>query len=174
MWINSFAGRNTILDGLMIATSEAGVPLIVAIVVAQWWSRVERMHVRHVCVAAGLSFLIGLGLNQIVLLFVHRVRPYDAGLSHLILSRSADWSFPSDHATASIAVVAAFFLHGLRRRAMMFAIVALLICWSRVFVGTHYVTDVLGGGLTGIASAVLVWLFYREESRLDRFVTNIL
>ena len=58
--------------------------------------------------------------------------------------------------------------------AAVFAFAAFLICWSRVFTGTHYVTDVLGGGLTGIASAVLVRVSYREGSRLDRFVTNIL
>lgn len=158
----------------MVAVSEAGVLLLVALVILQWWSRVEREHVRHACVAAGLSFLAGLGLNQVILLFVHRIRPYDAGITHLILVPSADWSFPSDHATASVAIAAAFLVHGLRRRAVLFALAALLICWSRVFTGTHYATDVLGGGLTGIASALVVRLSYREGSRLDRFVTNIL
>jgi len=94
----------------MIVATNVGVPLLVALVVGQWWSRIDRTHVRHTCIAAGLSFLIGLGLNQIILLFVHRVRPYDAGVSHLIISKSPDWSFPSDHATASIAIVATFAL----------------------------------------------------------------
>jgi hypothetical protein len=44
-------------------------------------------------VVAGLAFIIGLGLNQIILLFVHRIRPYDAGVSHLIVSWSGDWPF---------------------------------------------------------------------------------
>jgi undecaprenyl-diphosphatase len=51
---------------------------------------------------------------------------------------------------------------------------ALLICWSRIFVGTHYLADVLGGSLTAVAAAMLVWVFYREGSRLDRFATGIL
>src|SRR5260221_4770867 len=117
-WINSLAGSNVLLDSDMIAVTNVGVPLLVALVVAQWWSKIERTHVRHTCIAAGLSFLIGLGLNQIILLFVHRVRPYDAGISHLIISKSTDWSFPSDHTTASIAVVATFALHGLARRTL--------------------------------------------------------
>src|SRR5260370_42393664 len=104
--INSVVGTNALLDAVMIAASKFGVPLLVALVVAQWWSKIDRTHVRHTCIAAGLSFLIGLGLNQIILLFVHRVRPYDAGVSHLIISKSLDWSFPCDHATASIALVA--------------------------------------------------------------------
>ena len=145
-----------------------------ALVLLQWWSRVDRVHVRHVCVASGLSFLFGLGLNQVVLLVVHRVRPYDFGVSHVIVSKSADWSFPSDHATAAIAVVAAFYLEGLKRRAAVFAGLALFICWSRVFVGTHYATDVLGGALTDVLAAIGVRLMYREGTPLDRFVTSIL
>src|SRR5260221_5594830 len=173
-WINSFAGRNVALDSIMIMATKVGVPLLVALVVAQWWSKTDRVHVRHTCIAAGLSFLIGLGVNQMVLLFVQRVRPYDAGISHLIISKSADWSFPSDHATASIAVVATFALHRLPTRALLLGLLAFLICWSRIFVGTHYLGDVLGGGVTGMVAAVLVGLIYREGSRLDRFVTGIL
>ena len=84
-WINSFAGSNVALDSIMIMATKVGLPLLVALVVAQWWSKTDRVHVRHTCIAAGLSFLIGLGVNQIVLLFVQRVRPYDAGVSHLIM-----------------------------------------------------------------------------------------
>jgi len=173
-WINSLAGSNALLDFVMIMATKAGVPLLVALVVAQWWSKIDRMHIRHICIAAGLSFLLGLGLNQIILLFVHRVRPYDAGVSHLIIAGSPDWSFPSDHATASIAIVAAFALHGFPRRTLLFGLLALLIFWSRIFVGTHYLTDVLGGTFTGVCAAILVRAFYREGSRLDRFVTGIL
>src|SRR5260370_4438937 len=173
-WINSLAGSNVLLDSAMIMVSDVGVPLLVALVVAQWWTKIDRTHVRHICVAAGLSFLIGLGLNQIILLFVHRLRPYDAGVSHLIISKSAAWPFPSDHATASIAIVAAFALHGLPRHTLVLGLLAVLICWSRIFVGTHYLTDVLGGSLTGAIAAMLGWVLYRDGSRLDRFATGIL
>lgn len=173
-WINSFAGSYIFLDMAAIVVTKAGVPLLVALVIFQWWSTADRIHVRHTCIAAGLSFLIGLGLNQIVLLFIHRIRPYDAGVSHLIIAKSADWSFPSDHVTASIAIVAAFAAHGLPRRAFLFGLLALLVGCSRIFVGTHYLTDVLGGVLTGAVAAVLAWTFYREGSRLDRFLTSIM
>jgi undecaprenyl-diphosphatase len=173
-WINSFAGSNALLDALMVAVTQAGVPLLIILVIAQWWSTIDRAHIRHACIAAGLSFLAGLGLNQIILLFVHRVRPYDAGVSHLITSKSADWSFPSDHATASVAILLAFAFLGLARRALLFTVLAILICWSRVFVGTHYLSDILGGMITGLVGASLVRFFYQEGSRLDRFATSIL
>ena len=172
--INSGAGNFHILDFLMIWFSAIGVPILVLAVAIQWWVPRSDRPTRHVLVAAGLSFLIGLGLNQLVLLFVQRVRPYDTHVTHLIIDRSADFSFPSDHATASFAIAAAFLLHGLPKRGLLFLAAAVLLMVSRVYIGTHYVTDVLGGAATGIFAAVLVRTAYREESKLDHLVTGIL
>lgn len=173
-WVNAPAGSYVLLDPFMIAATQFGVPLLVLLVPLQWWSRRERHYVRHTCVAAALSLLIGLGLNQIILLLVHRVRPYDAGISHLIINRSSDWSFPSDHATATFAIAATFLLHGMPKRALGLLTGALLVCVSRVYVGTHYVTDVLGGAATGIIAAAAVRSLYWEGTWADRFVTRIL
>ena len=173
-WINSPAGNHAVLDAVMIAITQFGVPAIVVCVALQWWARDGRTHVRHTAVSAGLSFLLGLAVNQAILLFIARVRPYDAGVTQLIIAPSADPSFPSDHATAAMAVVAAFFLQRLPRRALAFLVMAVLVCWSRVYVGTHYVTDVIGGALTGILAAAAVRVAFREGTRLDRFVTALL
>jgi len=108
------------------------------------------------------------------LLFIHRVRPYDSGVTNLMIARSGDFSFPSDHATATFAIAAALLLHGMGRRGLGFLIAALLVTFSRVYVGTHYASDVLGGALTGIVAAVVVRSVYREGTRADRFVTGIL
>jgi len=172
--INTPAGSSVLLDSIMVAATQFGVPLLVLLVALQWWGRRERCHIRHTCVAAGLSFLIGLGLNQIILLFVHRVRPYDAGVTHLIISRSGDWSFPSDHATATFAIAASLLLHGFGRRGLAFLAATLLVCVSRVYVGTHYVTDVLGGAATGILAAAAVRGLYWEGTRVDRLITKAL
>jgi undecaprenyl-diphosphatase len=128
----------------------------------QWWCKREHLHVRHACAAAGLSFLLGLALNQMILLFIHRVRPYDAGVTHLIIRRSGDWSFPSDHATATFAIAAAFLLQGLRHRGLAFLGGAFLVCLSRTYVGTHYATGVLRGAVTGIIAAAAIRSLFCE------------
>jgi len=173
-WINSFAGIVPGLDGTMIVITKFGVPIIVAAVLLQWWSRVDRLHVRHTAISAGLSFLLGLALNQVILLFVHRMRPYDAGLTQLLIEQSNDWSFPSDHATASIAVAMSFLFQRLPKRGLALLGAAVVVCLSRVYVGTHYVTDVLGGAVTGTFAAVTMRFAYREGTRHDRFVTRLL
>ncbi|RRH93506.1 phosphatase PAP2 family protein [Mesorhizobium tamadayense] len=173
-WINSAAGISTLLDRTMIAISQIGVPLMVLVVALQWWARTDRYHVRHACLSAGLSFLLGLAINQAILLFVHRIRPYDAGVTHLLIAPSGDWSFPSDHATAGIAIVAAFAMQALPHRTLVLLVMALLICWSRLHIGIHYASDVVGGAVTGLVAALAVRVGYRENSRLDAFATKIL
>lgn len=173
-WINAAAGISPFLDKAMVGVSQIGVPLMVLAVVLQWWAKADRHHVRHAAVSAGLAFLLALAVNQFILLFVHRTRPYDAGVTHLLIAPSADWSFPSDHATASIAIVAAFAMQGLPRRTIALLVMALLICWSRIYIGTHYLTDIVGGAITGVLGAIMVRLAYRENSRLDKLVTRIL
>lgn len=171
--INSLSG-SAVIDLLMIWVSAIGVPLLVLAVAVQWWRRGGRPYDRHVLVAAGLSFLLGLAINQIILLLVHRVRPYDGGITHLLVDRSSDPSFPSDHATATFAIAAAFLVHRMRRIGLWFLAAAALVSFSRVYVGTHYVGDVLGGAVTGIVAAALVRALYREGTRLDRRITSIL
>ena len=173
-WINAGAGNNPVLDACMIALTRYGVPLMILLVVLQWWSREDRKHRRHVCVVAGLSFLLALGINQFILLFVHRARPYTAGITHLIVPPSIDWSFPSDHAAASFAVAAAFLLRGTRARGILLLIGAIGVALSRTYVGTHYVTDTLGGAITGAFGALIVSIAYREGTRLDRRLTSVL
>ena len=173
-WINAFAGINPVVDQGFTAITRFGVPVMVAFVVLQWWSVTDRTHVRHSAICAGLSFLLGLAINQAILIFVHRVRPYDAGVSELLVAQSADWSFPSDHATASISVAAAFLMKSLPRRTALLFTMAVLVCLSRIYVGLHYVTDILGGAATGSLAALIVQFLYREGNRIDRIATRIL
>ena len=171
--INGWAGTSVTIDLLMTWISAFGVPLLVLAVAVQWWPRTDRRHVRHTLVAAGLSFLLGLALNQFILLFVHRMRPYDGGITRLLIEPSSDFSFPSDHATATFAIAAAFLLHGMRRLGLGFLIAAVLVSVSRVYIGTHYASDVLGGALTGIAAATIVRSIYQDGTRADQFITSL-
>lgn len=172
--INGLAGQSHLFDLLMIWVSTIGVPALVLGVALQWWRNDDRDHVRHVLVATGLTFLLGLGFNQIIVHFIHRLRPYDAGVSRLLIARSPDFSFPSDHATASVAIAAALLVYGMRRVGLVFAAAAALICFSRVYVGTHYASDVIGGALTASLAALLIPSLYGEGTRFDRLVTRIL
>ena len=67
-WINRWAGHNPSVDLFVVLASTIGIPFLVVTVVLQWWFPRRDPNTRHVLLAAGLSFLIGLGLNQLILL----------------------------------------------------------------------------------------------------------
>ncbi len=172
-WINSLSGTSSVLDSAMIATTHFGVPVMIVVVGSLWWLGQPRDLLRHAALASGFTFLLGLGLAQVVLLFVHRMRPYDVGISRLIIDPTVDWSFPSDHATASLGIVFAFALQGLRRWTLVFLAMAALVCFSRIFVGMHYATDILGGAAVALIAAIIVKLTYRRGTKLDNWLIKI-
>ncbi len=160
------------IDAAALAITQFGVPLMVALVGLQWWLGKPRLQVRHACISAGVAFCLGLAAAQVLLLYYHRLRPYDAGVSHLILPPTVDWSFPSDHAIASSAIAMSWQM--LRRDALAWLFVAMtfLICLSRVYVGMHYVSDVLGGLLFAMAAVLAVKAVYKPNSKLDQWLTS--
>jgi undecaprenyl-diphosphatase len=171
--INSLSGQGG-LDALMIGISQWGVPFLVLTVVGQWWSGADRRAKRHVLIAAGLAFILALGFNQLVLLGVDRMRPYLADVTTLLVPPSVDPSFPSDNATVAFAIAATFAFSVMRRQAVWFTLAAVAVAFSRVYIGIHYVGDVLGGAVTGLLAATVVNALYRPGSRFDRFLTGIL
>jgi undecaprenyl-diphosphatase len=173
-WTNNLSGHNSLLDDALILVTNFGVPIMVVAVAAQWWIGTDRPRARHAAVACGLSFLLGLAVNQLILLFLHRARPYDAGLTHLLLTPTADPSFPSDHATASFAIVFGYLLNGRPQGAALSLVGALIIGFSRIYVGTHYLSDILGGAATALLGAAIVQAMYRKGTRLDRWVVSVL
>lgn len=172
--INGLAGQVSLVDAAMIGMAQWGVPVMVLAVALQWWSGADRRGTRHILIAAGFAFFLGLGLNQFLLLMIDRPRPYLEAVTTLLVAPSVDPSFPSDHAAAVFAIAVTFALGGMRKRALWFFAGAVLVALSRVFIGIHYVGDVLGGALTGAIAAVIVSVAYRRETRLDRFLTGIL
>ena len=171
--INSLAGTNPVLDHVMIAITSYGIFVLIFADALLWWKQDQRLAMRNACIVAGLSFLVSLALNQILLLFVHRIRPYDAGISDLLIAPNSDWLFPSDHATAAFAIVAALWFKGQRDVSAVFAALATLICFSRVYVGVHYVSDIAGGAVIGGLVASLVARLYRNESWYAQRLTRI-
>lgn len=170
--INGPAGSFAISDMIMVGLAQWAVFLIVGSIALRWWFFTPRPAQRFAAVSCGFATAIGLGLNQIVLLFVNRIRPYDAGVSHLIVGRSTDPSFPSDHATVVVAIAIMLWLLKDRLR-YHYGMIALCVSYSRVFIGMHYVGDVLGGMVTAAAAAILVRSFYRQELAINGFLLKL-
>ncbi len=104
--------------------------------------------------------------NGILKNAVARVRPCDVNTAiQLLIPRPEDYSFPSGHTVASFAVMTALFTSKdktVRKIAVLSAILAVLIAFSRLYLYVHYPTDVLGGILIGILCGLAAaWLVNR-------------
>ena len=110
---------------------------------------------RKLGVTCMISMIIGLIItNLIIKNWVARVRPYELieGLE-LIIERQHDFSFPSGHTTNSFACAWVIFRMEKKRWGVPALVLAILISLSRLYVGVHYPTDVIGGMAIGIFSA---------------------
>jgi undecaprenyl-diphosphatase len=112
-----------------------------------------------------LLAFVGAGMLTTVLQAgIHRTRPPDARdtLGRVIEAGS----FPSGHSLQSavyyptIAFMIAPLLPGRRQRivlAVMIAFLVLMIGFTRLYLGCHFLTDVLGGWMIGLSWALICW-----------------
>ncbi len=128
---------------------------------------------RHRRFAYKTGFAVALfgsiGTSYALKLLIERPRP----LAPLALINEPGYSFPSMHAAVSMATygfLAYLLWHVLQpkshRAPAVIALITLigLIGFSRVYLGVHYATDVLGGYLVG---AVFIWIGARVTRALS-------
>ena len=151
--INGLAGTHPVLDLVMIACAKYSPFVYALVLVALWltWSH----RVQRGAFLAGVSALIALGIGQIVGALFPRERPYLVHHVNLLITRSPDTSFPSDHATLAFAVGVMVWQFN-RRLGVALLLFAVLTAFARVFVGVHYPSDVLGGAVLGTVVSLLV------------------
>ncbi|OEU86612.1 hypothetical protein DB35_23245 [Streptomyces abyssalis] len=128
-----------------------------------WWRVVRRKETREEAVTASAGLMwapaaaaIAVLVNIPIRAIVERPRPFTEhkGLEVLIQGKG-DYSFVSDHATLAMALaVGIFMVH--RRYGLLGIVLAVLAGVSRVYMGVHYPTDVIGGLALGAAVALLL------------------
>lgn len=92
---------------------------------------------------------LAVGVNFAVKLAVRRRRPRLDGLPPLA-GAPTELSFPSAHATSSVAAAIAMARIAPGARAPLYGLAA-LICLTRPYLGMHYPSDVLAGAALGTA-----------------------
>jgi undecaprenyl-diphosphatase len=122
-------------------------------VLAAWRRRARASGVWQMALALALVSILG---NGIVKPLVHRARPSLSAATEAVTSeRPTTWSFPSGHASSSVA--GAFALSRVWPAARIpLWVLAGAISFSRWYLGLHYPTDVIAGALLGLAVAWFV------------------
>jgi undecaprenyl-diphosphatase len=118
---------------------------------------IGRAPLRRALTVAGFTVVAGLGLNRLIGLFMYNPRPFEAGIGHQFLEHVTENSFPSDHGTLLFAVACGLlFSQGGRFWGAVAFVVALVVAWSRIYLGVHWPLDMAGSLLVSIVCALLV------------------
>ncbi|MEO8543784.1 MAG: phosphatase PAP2 family protein [Burkholderiaceae bacterium] len=163
--------RSPVVDRLMIATTEmggVGVLLPLVIVVALWLAWHRSWHTASFWLGAAL---FAEAVVQLLKFALGRGRPLDlyVGIDQ--------FSFPSGHA-ASTTVILGFLAFLLSRGrssgarlvfAITFAVYLTLVAFSRLYLGAHWMSDVVGGVSMGVAWVALVAMVYTQRRIDERF-----
>ena len=169
--VNGLAGQSAWLDGLARNLSQSSLLWVPGIVLAAYWlwfSRREALLGAPALAATiGIADFFGARLKDLIA----RPRPCVSlmDIQHMEAACGKVFSFPSNHAINT--AVAAAFLQVLYPRSgwVSWPLVG-LIGLSRVYIGAHYVTDVLGGwvigGLFGAGAAWLLLRYSRVRSSM--------
>ncbi len=148
--------RNSICDPIFKTIThlgDAGIFWILLTLVLLCFKKTRKAGVYSAIALVGSVVVNNLILKNLV----NRTRPYEVveGLK-CIVSPAHDASFPSGHTGASFASATAMFRQLPKKAAVALIILAALIAFSRLYIGIHYPTDVLGGLVTGIGIGILV------------------
>ncbi|MBE6862093.1 MAG: phosphatase PAP2 family protein [Ruminococcus sp.] len=122
---------------------------------------------RKVGFMCGLALIFSLLINNVLLKnIVKRARPFSVIDGLTSLKTPGDFSFPSGHTGASFA--AAFTIYRMlpKKYGIPAAVLAVLIAFSRLYLGVHYPTDIIGGIITGVISSYLAqWIVQKLYSK---------
>ncbi|MGW0364963.1 phosphatase PAP2 family protein [Streptomyces sp. NPDC002990] len=143
--------------------TEYGLLLFGALFTAVWWRSRRQADPRAVALAvlAPVATAVAYVVSELVKSAVDEERPCRAvaGAAAPLIPCPpfGDWSLPSNHAAIAGAAAVALAM-AVRRLALLTVPLALLMAFSRVFVGVHYPHDVATGLLLGASLAALVVL----------------
>ena len=187
IWIHQYFS-NSVFDILMpFITNEENWIFLIALLIIFLAFRLGKKGK----IALGL-LILSLSLTDIICAqilkpFFERLRPSHLNLEglNLLVPKGGKWSMPSNHAANifSFAVILSYFYNNYKYS--LFGL-ALLIAFSRIYVGVHYLGDVISGALIGycISWCVLTlwvilkmrelkrgktWVWYHKEPPVFKF-----
>lgn len=159
--------QNPVLDGIMPILTNFGefeFLLLIVIAVILYAQITRRKTLKKVAIIALAALLFSDAIAFVLKHMVHETRPFMSLDNVRLLVREDDLnSFPSGHTTSTVAIVTALILNmkELSKKHYLIldialVIFAVLIGFSRMYVGVHYPGDVLAGAVIGLIGAFTI------------------
>ena len=125
----------------------------------------------------GLTIFVSLALNSMLKLVIARQRPFvvDNSIVNIRPSTSGGYSFPSGHTQTAATTYFSIYYALKKRWVLILAIViTTLVAISRMYLGVHYLTDVLAGAFIGILISYFIMNKLKDEKKLVKLYQILL
>lgn len=168
--INGMAGKDFILDKLMAYSAQYMQYLFGIVLLILWFKKGTKEEVlknRKAGILSLLSFAAAMIINFVVSLIYFEPRPFAGHIVTQLVKHAADASFPSDHAAAAFALAFPVFYANKKFGWFMIAM-AVVLSFSRVYVGIHYPFDIL----IGFIIACIVFYFIKRYSKYPIMIAD--
>lgn len=155
---------NSFFDGLFLGITKLGEELVfIAVMVIILWCYDKRFGL-----LMGLNFLLAAFTVNILKNIIKRPRPFISDVTIGIGEPTQGYSFPSGHTQSAASIYNTLGIHfGIRKKRGWFYALMLVIIFlvglSRIYLGQHYLTDVLAGFFIGIIFSFLVYYTHGKE-----------
>ena len=168
--INSFANKSNEIDFILATTaSDFLIPVGFGLILLHRWfsatSYDQRNRNQKLVVLSIINMTVATSLVYILNQWFFRERPFSTHEVNLIFYQPTDSSMPSNYA-AGIMGLALPFLRVSLKQTILIILMVLAGSFSRIFVGIHYPSDVLGG-------FILATLAIPITLTIDRYTSSI-
>ena len=172
-FIHGFAGDSVALDlfGVFFAKYLPYFLLVYFFAYIIFSKRNWKLNFFEFAVAAFSCVLARGFITELFNIFYFRLRPPLVFGFDPLVQLSDLSSFPSGHATFYFALALSVF-HFSKKRGWIYIISAVIIGISRIFVGVHFVSDILAGFVFGAMSYLVAWLVLRNQIRESKLKDN--
>ncbi|CAM3682451.1 undecaprenyl-diphosphatase [Rheinheimera salexigens] len=166
--INQYAGKNSVLDYILISIAEVTPYIFILVLALLWFSgNLEKMKTSF---NAGLAVLLGMLTSYSIGFLYYHSRPFVQGLGRQLVEHAPDSSFPSDHTTFIFCIaIMLLFNRSTRVLASVLCGFSLISGLSRVYVGVHFPLDIVGAILVALFSSIVVFTLRDKSQWLLKF-----
>ncbi len=166
LWLQSF--RNGFLDAVFEFFTMFGEELvIIAILGFVYWCFDKKAGEQ-----IGITVFVSLVLNSIIKVLVQRPRPYsvDSNIDRVREATSGGYAFPSGHTQGAASVFGSMAVWFRKRWITITStIIIVLVALSRMYLGAHYLSDVIVGAGLGIGLSFLGYWYFKKHSTHEMF-----
>ena len=152
-----YNSHSNLIDHFMIVLSTYGREIVwVAVIV--FMSIFTGWQGKKIAIIMIISFLIIMPLNTLFKYLFERPRP-SIQVQELDILPKNDFGYPSGHASIVSGGAAILLILFRKEKELLFSLIlaveAALVCISRIYVGDHFLFDVVGGILLGVGISLL-------------------